>query len=127
MKRYIRSASQENVFTKYEGIKEELIESLDYGENPIYEQTSAGMHIDDLASEVEKDLNLFVEPSVQLDRGEVNIMPNDNATYDNAVKIDWNDFCDVLIDIALDVDSDEAFKTRYKSYLQDIASSIINV
>lgn len=66
--------------------------------------------------EVNSELELFLEPSVQGGMGDMVIM--DESDNDNEpIYIDFQDWCDKELDMAIDSGNADQYKEKYKAYL----------
>ena len=70
------------------------------GINSIYEQTSAGSYIDSLAQSVENEIDIYAEPSIQGGQGTVTF--RDSNTDEVLLEKDYQEFCNDIIDMALE-------------------------
>lgn len=102
---------------KWSSIVSKLSKDVDEVGDPLYEQTDAGSYIESLCGEVEKNLNYYVEPSIQGGSGGVWIYDEGN---DNEVVVedyDFETFDSEIIDMALNSKNATDFKNNYKHYL----------
>lgn len=100
-----------------------LESDLDSGiRDPLYDETSAGAYLLALCNDVEKSMNLYVEPSVQGGTGGVWIYDSANNDEILVQGYDFELFDSNIIDIALASKNMTEFKRRYQNYLQNIIS-----
>lgn len=92
----------------------ELQSEVEDGINSIYEQTDAGSYIEQISLQVEKSLHIYSEPSIQ--GGVGSIIFYDDKTGDELLEKDYEDFCDDLIDMALESSSRTEFVSKLKQY-----------
>lgn len=84
------------------------------GINSIYEQTSAGSYIDSLAQSVENEIDIYAEPSIQGGQGTVTF--RDSNTDEVLLEKDYQEFCNDIIDMALESKSKQSFVSALKNY-----------
>ena len=103
----------------WEDVKNALELDFELYNDPLYEQTAAGSYIDSLCQDVESDYGVGLEPSIQGGRGGIVVY---TAGDDKCIAsgIDYQDFNDSVLDIAMDSDSEEEFKSSYKVYLENV-------
>lgn len=100
---------------------EELENDLDWCD-PLYEGTAAGETLEGLMFEVEKELDLYLEPSIQGGHGGIWI----NQGYEHAdgeclaEGIDYEGFNSDCCDIAFESNSPEEFQDGYRRFLQSL-------
>ena len=103
-------ASVDDWDTVIDGLQDEL----DWCSDPIDEQTEYGSLLIGICEEVEKELGVWLEPSIQLGQGGLLVFDaDDNVVAD----YDYADFNSAVIDLALSADSESEFKKEYKDYL----------
>lgn len=108
MRRVVASVDDWN--TVIDGLQDEL----DWCSDPIDEQTEYGSLLMGICEEVEKELGVWLEPSIQLGQGGLLVFDaNDNVVAD----CDYEDFNSDVIDLALSADSESEFKKKYKDLL----------
>lgn len=108
MRRVVASVDDWN--TVIDGLQDEL----DWCRDPIDEQTEYGSLLMGICEEVEKELGVWLEPSIQLGHGGLLVFDaNDNVVAD----CDYEDFNSDVIDLALSADSESEFKKKYKDLL----------
>jgi hypothetical protein len=102
----------------YKDIVSMLHDDLYDGADPLYEDTDAGSYIISLCHEVEEQLGVWLETSIQSGQGSITIFDMD----DNALvaDIDFAEFDNEVINIALDSQSPSKFKRKYTSYLKHL-------
>ena len=114
VRRYVSGSTTE---PDWSAIQEQLSADYEDYNDPFYEMTRATDYIVGLCEDVDSDMNLFIEPSVQGGSGGVWIMKED--TYDGLVSnYDYATFNDEIGDIVFEVSSAEEFKRRYREYLE---------
>lgn len=109
--KYIDIGSTENTVDWAEIINE-LESEIDDNINSIYEQTSAGSYIDDIAQEVESDMGIRGEPSIQGGMGSIIFYNEDD---DVIYEADYEEFCNDIIDLAMDSESEQSFRSKLSS------------
>ena len=103
-------ASVDDWDTVIDGLQDEL----DQYSDPIDEQTEYGSLLIGICEEVEKELGVWLEPSIQLGQGGLLVFDaDDNVVAD----YDYADFNSAVIDLALSADSESEFKKEYKDFL----------
>lgn len=84
------------------------------GINSIYEQTEAGSYIDSIAQSVENSLGIWSQPSIQAGHGIIEFL--DKNTDEVLLTKDYEEYCDDLINIALESNSKKDFVSKLKQY-----------
>lgn len=84
------------------------------GINSIYEQTESGEYIDSIAQSVEDSLGIWSEPSIQGGHG--SIIFRDKDTDEVLLEKDYEEYCDDVIDMALESKSKKGFMSQLKQY-----------
>lgn len=84
------------------------------GINSIYEQTEAGSYIDGIAQTVEDSIGIWSEPSIQGGHG--SIIFRDKDTDEVLLEKDYEEYCDDIIDMALQSKSKKGFVSQLKQY-----------
>lgn len=103
-------ASVDDWDTVIDGLQDEL----DRYSDPIDLQTEYGSLLIGICEEVEKELGVWLEPSIQLGQGGLLVFDaNDNVVAD----CDYENFNSDVIDLALTADSESEFKKKYKDFL----------
>jgi len=103
-------ASVDDWDTVIDGLQNEL----DRYSDPIDLQTEYGSLLIGICGEVENELGVWLEPSIQLGQGGLLVFDaNDNVVAD----CDYEDFNSDVIDLALTADSESEFKKKYKDFL----------
>lgn len=103
-------ASVDDWDTVIDGLQNEL----DRYSDPIDLQTEYGSLLIGICEEVEKELGVWLEPSIQLGQGGLLVFDaNDNVVAD----CDYENFNSDVIDLALTADSESEFKKKYKDFL----------
>lgn len=103
-------ASVDDWDTVIDGLQDEL----DQYSDPIDEQTEYGSLLIGICEEVEQELGVWLEPSIQLGQGGLLVFDaDDNVVAD----YDYADFNSAVIDLALSADSESEFKKEYKDFL----------
>lgn len=103
-------ASVDDWDTVIDGLQDEL----DQYSDPIDEQTEYGSLLIGICEEVEQELGVWLEPSIQLGQGGLLVFDaDDNVVAD----YDYADFNSAVIDLALSADSESEFKKGYKDFL----------
>lgn len=92
----------------------QLQSESEYGINSIYEQTEAGSYIDDIVRSIEESLGIWSEPSVQWGHGIIDFLDED--TDEVLCRKDYEEYCDDIIDIAIESESKEEFMSQVKQY-----------
>lgn len=103
-------ASVDDWDTVIDGLQDEL----DWCSDPIDEQTEYGSLLIGICEEVEKELGVWLEPSIQLGQGGLLVFDADNNVV---ADYDYADFNSAVIDLALSADSESEFKKEYKDFL----------
>lgn len=98
----------------YRSMISELQSEVENGWNSIYEQTEAGSYIDSIAQSVEDSLGIWSEPSIQGGHG--SIIFRDKDTDEVLLEKDYEEFCDDIIDMALESKSKKEFMSQLKQY-----------
>ena len=104
-------ASVDDWDTVIDGLQDEL----DQYSDPIDEQTEYGSLLIGICEEVEKELGVWLEPSIQLGQGGLLVYDADNNVV---ADYDYADFNSAVIDFALSADSESEFKKEYKDFLR---------
>lgn len=86
----------------------------DEGINSIYEQTEAGSYIDSIAQSVEDSIGIWSQPSIQGGHGIIEFLDKD--TDEVLLRKDYEDYCDDIIDMALQSKSKKGFVSQLKQY-----------
>ena len=103
-------ASVDDWDTVIDGLQDEL----DQYRDPIDSQTEYGSLLIGICEEVEKELGVWLEPSIQMGQGGLLVFDaDDNVVAD----CDYEDFNSDVIDLALSADSESEFKKKYKDLL----------
>lgn len=92
----------------------QLQSERDAGINSIYEQTEAGSYIDNIVQTIEDSLGIWSEPSIQGGHG--SIIFRDNDTDEVLLENDYEEYCDDIIDMALQSKSKKEFISQLKQY-----------
>lgn len=100
----------------WEGIQHSLESECEYYRDPIYEQTEAGLKIQYTCGDVESDMGIWLEPSIQGGQGGIWIYNTDDKYL--AGGIDYAEFNSDVIDMVLTSSSEEDFKREYRQYLE---------
>lgn len=95
-------------------IVDNLESESDKGVNSIYEQTEAGSYIDNIVQTIEDSLGIWSEPSIQGGHG--SIIFRDNDTDEVLLEKDYEEYCDDIIDMALQSKSKKEFVSQLKQY-----------
>jgi hypothetical protein len=93
------------------------------GIDVIEAQTPEGRKLEELYSEVEDEMRLYVEPSIQGNYGSVTIFKKIGPTNRDMVCVghcDWWTFEDQTIQLALKSSNETEYKQKYKAFLEDI-------
>lgn len=114
MKLYKHSVVAARSNSKWMNIVDNLESESDRGINSIYEQTKAGSYIDKIAQNVEDSMGIYGEPSIQLGHGIIDFLDND--TYEVLWRTDYEEYCNDIIDIAIESESKEEFMSQVKQY-----------
>lgn len=94
----------------------DLEKEREKGIDSIHKDTSAGRVIIDLMLEVEEDQGVYLEPSAQGGKGSIQIYTKDTDLL--AEGIDYQEYNKECVNIAIDVDSSDEFKSQYTNYLE---------
>lgn len=110
--------STKSRLTNWGTIKKRLQSDLENGYDPLYERTEVGECINDICAEVESELGIWLEPSIQGGVGGIYIYSNsdDQCIAEN---IDYESFNEAVVDLALVSTSKQNFKIKYRSFLND--------
>lgn len=84
--------------------------------DPLYEETESGSKIQDTCGDVESDMGVWLEPSIQGGQGGIWIYNTDDEYL--AGGIDYAGFNSDVIDMVLTSSSEEDFKREYRQYLE---------
>ena len=84
------------------------------GINSIYEQTESGYYIDSIVQDFEDSLGIWSEPSIQGGHG--SIIFRDKGTDEVLLEKDYEEYCDDIIDMALQSKSKKDFISQLKQY-----------
>lgn len=100
----------------------ELLEDLrsdfdQYISDPLYEQTPAGSFVLDLCYSAEREMGIYLEPSVQGGQGGIWIYDENGSLV--ADDIDYADFNNAILDLVFEVKNSTEFINKYKEMLQD--------
>lgn len=94
----------------------------EYMINSIYEETSAGEYLESIAYQVENEMGLYVEPSVQMGGGIVTIF-NESGDEIYADGIDFDEYCEDIVKCMLESNSRSQCVSKlrqlYQSYLKN--------
>ena len=82
--------------------------------DPIYEQTEGGVMLTEVCEEVEENMGIWLEQSIQFGFGEMAIFNEDD---DLVASCDYQSFNSTVIDLALKSKSESSFKKQYKNFL----------
>lgn len=105
----------------WKSLRSELKKQIYEGQDPLYEETQAGMSLLNICTEVEDELDLFVEPSVQGGYGKIfiyNKTSGDRLPDSESEGIDFNEFNIKILKEAEKSTTENKFKSWYKSYLK---------
>ena len=106
----------ESVETSWLEIQNKIALEQQEGINPFYDESAAGDYIYELMGKVETELDMEVVPSVQSGEGDVYI--HLGSSYDNTNStigpINFTTFCNELIDLVLEADTQNEFIRSYK-------------
>lgn len=106
--------------SKFDSMKEQLNSEWRTGLDPLDERTDAGEYVIDLSLEVEKDLGIFSEPSIQGGFGGVWLY---NESYHKlAADVDYQDFNETLINCVLSSSNEQEAKNKMKKYYEKLIS-----
>lgn len=118
MKQYYSTTDEdEQTLGTWEDVQNSLQSDFESGIDPIYRQTDAGSYIEGLCQDVESEMGVWLEPSIQAGNGGIWIYSSDDGRC-IAEDIDYAGFNDTCIDLALRVNSEEEFKSAYRNYLK---------
>lgn len=106
-------AASENT-GQWEKITSKLLSEAEKGINSIYEQTKAGKYIDNIVQSIEDSLGIWSEPSVQWGHGIIEFLDDD--TDEVLWRKDYEEYCDDIIDIAIESESKKEFISQLKQY-----------
>ena len=95
-------------------IVDDLQSEGDGGINSIYEQTEAGSYIDGIAQTVEDTIGIWSQPSIQGGQGIIEFLDKD--TDEVLLEKDYEEYCDDIIDMALQSISKKGFVSQLKQY-----------
>ena len=113
--KYCKSKSSTSEKTgQWKKITSKLQSEAESGINSIYEQTEAGSYIDSIAQSVEDSLGIYGEPSIQFGQG--SIIFYDNNSGDILLEKDYEEYCDDIINIAIESKSKKEFMSQLKHY-----------
>lgn len=98
----------------WKNIVNQLNSEAEDGVDSIYEQTDAGVTIDNIAKGVEDLLNIDSEVSIQGGNGSIYFYSKD--TGEELSEIDYQEFCDDIISLAMESSSKKEFVSKLKSY-----------
>lgn len=93
---------------------EGLQNELDRYRDPIDLQTKYGSLLIGICEEVEEELGVWLEPSIQLGYGGLLVF---DANDKVVASCDYGNFNSDVIDLALTSDSESSFKKQYKDFL----------
>lgn len=124
MKLYVRSnskKSQKNLKTvtssseeySWKAIQKELRDEASRGINSQYEGTRAGSYIEEICQDIEDAMGLLVEPSIQAGQGSISL---ENTETGKWIREDYEEFCQDIVDMALDAESEQDFKSDLKNF-----------
>lgn len=111
---YVKRQKGNNKKPTYRSIMSKLQSEVDTGINSIYEQTESGEYVDSIAQSVEDSLGIWSEPSIQAGHG--SIIFRDKSTDDILLEKDYEEYCDDIIDMALQSKSKKGFVSQLKQY-----------
>lgn len=114
MKLYKHSVVAARSNSKWMNIVDNLESESDKRINSIYEQTEAGSYIDDIVRSIEDSLGIWSEPSIQLGHGIIDFLDNDTDEF--LWRKDYEEYCDDIINIAIESESKEEFMSQVKQY-----------
>lgn len=87
--------------------------------DPFYEQTEAAEQVQLIQEQVEDELGIWFEPSVQAGVGGIWIYSVDDDSV-LAGNIDYQDFNNTVADLAINSKSKSDFKKKYKSFVREL-------
>ena len=97
----------------WQEIKDSLKASIDAGEDPLYTDSEAGDTINTICQEIEEGEGIVLEPSIEAGRGSIFIYRDDEEVGCEDYEVFNND----VIDLALESNSVDEFKSEYNDYL----------
>ena len=106
--------------SRFEEMKEQLDSEWQDSLDPLDERTVAGEYVIDLSVEVENELGIFSETSVQGGFGGVWFY--DELGNELASDIDYQDFNEELIDCVLSASNEQEAKNKMKKYYEKLIS-----
>lgn len=106
--------------SKFDEMKEQLNSEWQDGLNPLDERTDAGQYVINLSVEIEDELGIFSEPSIQGGFGGVWLY--DELGNEVASNIDYQDFNEKLIDCVLSSSNEQEAKNKMKEYYEKLIS-----
>lgn len=112
--KYCKANYKSSRESKWMIIVDALQSEGDEGINSIYEQTEAGSYIDSIAQSVEDSIGIWSQPSIQGGHGIIEFLDKD--TDEVLLRKDYEDYCDDIIDMALQSKSKKDFISRLKQY-----------
>lgn len=114
MKIYKKNVTASEKTGQWEKITSKLLSEAESGINSIYEQTKAGKYIDNIVQSIEDSLGIWSEPSVQWGHGIIEFLDDD--TDEVLWRKDYEEYCDDIIDIAIESESKKEFISQLKQY-----------
>lgn len=88
----------------------------------VFEEEIWSRYLDDPENEVNQELEVFIEPSVQGSSGSVFIFDESGEDrWDNYdIEVDWYDWCDKECEMAMEAKNAEEYKKLYRQWMEEI-------
>lgn len=112
---YTPSASSKPKAMTWKRLVADLEAEAEDGIDSIYEQTEAGEALEGVCAEVEKQLGVWLEPSIQGGQGSIDILSTDDDT--RLGTLDFGDYTYEVCNMAASCSSKNSFKQQYAEYL----------
>lgn len=109
------SASSKPKAMTWKRLVADLEAEAEDGIDSIYEQTEAGEALEGVCAEVENQLGVWLEPSIQGGQGSIDILSSDDDT--RLGTLDFSDYTYEVCNMAASCSSKNSFKQQYAEYL----------
>lgn len=117
----LEDETKDKVLTDWESIQKQLQAEVEDGLEPLYKDSDAGQYIVDLCMDIESDASVQLEASIRGGKGSITVYaPNDQCIAKN---IDFQAFNEDTINLVLDSESEEDFKSSYRAFLKNTIDS----
>lgn len=122
MKKYIRTSNEQS--KSWKDIVKSLQSDWNNGRNPFYIGTEEGHYVENMAIEIETNLGLGLIPSFSDGKGEIQVF-YDGADGDMIGYLDYEDYCETLIEIASESKYMIYFDDKYEAYLKSVIQKLL--